>query len=74
MFATFFLVINSGIPYFLSTSKSKLILQLILLLSVSVEVVYFSGLTVNKRDVITNKELKEKTGYNDYTVDAVGLS
>ena len=69
--ATFFLVINSGILYFLSTSKSKLILQLILFLSVSVEVVYFSGLTVNKRDVITNKELKEKTGYNDYTVDAV---
>lgn len=69
--ATFFLLINSVILYFLSKPKVKLIGQIILLLSVSVEIVYFSGFPVNKRDVITYEELKEKTGYNDYTVDAV---
>lgn len=36
-----------------------------------VELVSFSYKTVNDRDVITAQDLREKTGYNDYTLDAV---
>lgn len=36
------------------------------------EAIFYSSTTINDRDAITGKELKEKTGYNDYTLE--GLS
>ena len=36
-----------------------------------IELTSFSNITVNKRDVITKYVLKDKVGYNDYTVEAV---
>jgi hypothetical protein len=42
-----------------------------LLLIVCVELAHFSSITVNHRQVVTGEELKQKTGYNDYTVEAV---
>ena len=35
------------------------------------EMIYTSMNTVNDRDMMTSTELKERIGYNDYTVDAV---
>lgn len=35
------------------------------------ELVYFSQTTVADRRTLTKQELKERTGYNDYTVDAL---
>lgn len=35
------------------------------------EITFYSTTTVNEREILTVKELTEKTGYNDYTVDAV---
>lgn len=35
------------------------------------EVLYSSSSTVNDRDTITGAELKDRVGYNDYTIDAV---
>lgn len=43
----------------------------LILLTVAAEAAYMSGITVNNRPVVTGAELAEKTGYNDYTVDAV---
>jgi uncharacterized membrane protein YfhO len=45
--------------------------KIILIVVCFFELIYFSNTTVNKRDVMTNRELKERIGYNDYTVDAV---
>jgi len=53
---------NSSIKH---TSKILLIVLCV------IEVTYLSGITVNKRDVVTQSILKEKVGYNDYTVEAV---
>jgi uncharacterized membrane protein YfhO len=50
---------------------SKNVYKIVLMLVCFFEVVYFSSTTVNKRDVLTSRELKERIGYNDYTVDAV---
>lgn len=38
-----------------------------------IEMIYSSSNTVNDRDVMTHTELKEKVGYNDYTVDAINF-
>ena len=35
------------------------------------EVTYFSNTTVNDRDIMTSTEVKDRVGYNDYTIDAV---
>lgn len=45
--------------------------KLLLLLVCVIEVASFSNITVNKRDVITQRILNDRVGYNDYTVDAV---
>ena len=45
--------------------------KLILLLICLVEVISFSHQTINDRDALRTEVLKEKIGYNDYTVDAV---
>ena len=45
--------------------------KILLLVACIIEVAYMSGITVNKRDVVTQNVLKEKVGYNDYTIDAV---
>jgi uncharacterized membrane protein YfhO len=44
---------------------------MLLLLVCLLEVLYSSTPTVNDRDTITGAEMKEKVGYNDYTIDAV---
>jgi len=51
--------------------NSKNTFKVVLIIVCFFELIYFSNTTVNKRDVMTNRELKERIGYNDYTVDAV---
>lgn len=50
---------------------SQRVVQGILAVCCFVEAVNFSYRTVNDRDVLTDAELRSKSGYNDYTVDAV---
>ena len=45
--------------------------KIMLIVVCFLELIYFSNTTVNKRDVLTSHDLKERIGYNDYTVDAV---
>jgi uncharacterized membrane protein YfhO len=42
-----------------------------LLIAICIELAYLSSITVNKRDVLTSRELKQKTGFNDYSNEAV---
>ena len=57
----------------LTVNRSRRAVSIVIMLFCFVEMVVFSHRTVNDRNVITSRELDQKTGYNDYTVDAVKL-
>lgn len=65
------IVIYSLLIYALSVPKIKQVAQILLLLTLCIELGYLSNLTVNRRSIVTAKELKEKVGYNDYSVEAI---
>jgi uncharacterized membrane protein YfhO len=57
----------------LRSGKYRLMAQRLLLVLVCVELAGFSWLTVNDRPVVTASEFGAKTGYNDYSVDAIAF-
>lgn len=71
-FVTLLIFVYAGLLIGLSQKTGlKQISKFVLLILCIVEVASFSNTTVNKRDVITGRNLSEKIGYNDYTIDAV---
>lgn len=67
-----FIVLYAGLIFLFGYLKSKIWVKAALLFLVFVELTYFSYTTVNKkRTPITAKELKQKVGFNDYSVDAL---
>ncbi len=46
-------------------------LMLVLLLVVGIELIYMASTTIDNQQAVTTVEFKSKTGYNDYTVEAV---
>ena len=72
LFVKVFLVTYSVLIFAFGKTKDISKLKYILLLLVGIELIYLSGLTVNRRKIVTSSELKEKVGYNDYTLEAVG--
>jgi len=71
-FATLLILVYAGILYGMTRSGDiKKYSFAALAVIVFFEMVYFSSQTVNERDVVTSAELKDKVGYNDYTVDAI---
>jgi uncharacterized membrane protein YfhO len=69
--AVLFLFIYAILIALLAAKKFKNIIKVILLLMISIELVSFANYTINKRPVIEVAELKQKTGYNDYSVEAI---
>ncbi len=55
----------------LRTELRRSFLKCLILVLIGVELGYSSWITVNRRDVVTAYELGQKTGYNDYTVEAL---
>ena len=55
----------------LGTAKYKRLGQVLTIGAVCFEAAFFSRITVNHRVVVEAKELSQRVGYNDYTVDAV---
>ena len=71
-FVTFLIFAYAALLFGLTKSPSiKSVSKLVLLILCVIELTSFSNITVNKRDVITKYVLKDKVGYNDYTVEAV---
>jgi uncharacterized membrane protein YfhO len=71
-FAAFLILAYSLFLYLLSSKNSIKHLAKIGMLSVCCfEILFFSYTTINKRDTMYGRELKEKVGYNDYTTDAI---
>ena len=66
-----FLVIYAFLIGSLAFKRINNVSKLVILLFVCTELIIFSNKTVNTRPVITGAEFKSKTGYNDYTNDAV---
>ncbi len=70
-FARIVLVIYAVLIYMLSRRELQSIAKILLLLTLCIELGYFSSITVNKRSIVTAQEFKSKEGYNDYSTDAV---
>jgi uncharacterized membrane protein YfhO len=66
-----FLVIYTCIINFYNNPAYRRIVIPVLGLAILTEVSWFTYISVNTRPVISNTELHEKKGYNDYTVDAM---
>jgi len=66
------LVLEAGLVWAaVRRSRIGALARIGLVLLVCGEAAYFSGVTVNRREVVSAEEYERKTGYNDYTVDAV---
>ncbi len=71
-FAAVLVIAYSAILYILGTNRGQQkIIKPILLLLCAIEMFTFSNPSVNKREAMTNNDIKAKRGYNDYTVDAL---
>lgn len=71
-FACLLLLAYGAILYFVGKNSTNIDnLKYILLGVVVLELTYFSHISANDRDAATAAELTQRTGYNDYTLDAV---
>ena len=66
-----FVVCYSILAVALRAKRFKNVLELIILLVSCVELISFSNITVNDRPVINGSEVRQKTGFNDYSIEAV---
>lgn len=68
-----FLALITGILILFSAAKYRKYAPLCLLVITFIELASFSYETVNKRDAVTTAEMNQKTGYNDYSVEAIAF-
>jgi uncharacterized membrane protein YfhO len=65
------LVVYSVLLFLIAKPDSSVYLKYALLLVICIELAYMSGSSVNDRVAVPVSELSEKTGYNDYSVEAI---
>jgi uncharacterized membrane protein YfhO len=65
------LVIYTLLIFALGREKLKQYAQFLILIVLCIELGYMSNLTVNRRSIVTAKEMEEKIGYNDYSIEAI---
>lgn len=70
-FVKLFLVSYAVIIFLLGRSKNITTIKYVLLVLVIFEMSYLSQFSANRRNVVSTRELKEKVGYNDYSVEAI---
>lgn len=71
LFAVVALLFYAGMIYLMGNKPDVAKYKYAFLGFFLIELMFFSWSTVNKRSVVTAKDLAVKTGYNDYTVEAV---
>lgn len=71
MLVIIFLFIYVVLLYFIVNKTNNQNYKLILLICLFTELSYFSWCSVNRRDHVRVSDLKQKIGYNDYTIEAV---
>jgi uncharacterized membrane protein YfhO len=67
----FFLLLYTSLFSFFINKKYKSFLQIALIALLCIEAGIFSYISVNERTPLSDKEYNQKTGFNDYTVDAL---
>lgn len=70
-FVKLFLVFYAVIIFLLGRSKNIATVKYVLLILVVFELTYLSQFSANRRNIVSTRELKEKVGYNDYSVEAI---
>lgn len=65
-----FLFVYTGLILFLGYSKKRDAAKIILICVVFVEIACMNYMTINDRVVLTRKEAHQKTGFNDFSVEA----
>jgi len=71
-FATLLVLVYAALLFGISRrGELRNISMVVLVIACFIELIYCSSQTIGERDVVTGADLKEKIGYNDYTVDAV---
>jgi uncharacterized membrane protein YfhO len=68
-----FLVIYTVLLLFLPGARNFLRIQLVLLAVVCIELAGFSKINLDERKALTRTEYRQKTGYSDYTNEAVAF-
>ena len=68
-----FLIIYSALIYLIQFKNIKNIVKIALLSLIVIELIYAHNATINKRPVISGKEIVKKVGYNDFTVDSLAF-
>lgn len=78
LFTKIFLIAYAVLLFFLGRSKKPMQIKYALLVLIAFELIYLSQFSVNRRFVnagvpaaVTTRELKEKVGYNDYSIEAI---
>lgn len=71
LFAAIALIFYTLMIYMIGKKEDALTYKYAFLGFFLIEVLFFSWSTVNKRSVVTAKDLTQKTGYNDYSLEAV---
>ena len=71
--AVLFLIAYTALLIALSRPNLRFYAQIGLLLAVGFELALFTDVSVNRRDVVTTAELKQKSGYNDYTKESLDI-
>lgn len=70
-FVRMFLVFYSILIFMLGKSKNINNIKYILLIMVVFELTYLSQFSANRRSIVSTNDLKEKIGYNDYSIEAI---
>jgi uncharacterized membrane protein YfhO len=72
-FIILFIFLYLNLLIFLFISKKKFIPKLLLIILIGIELIYASYGCINNRELIDASSLKEKTGYLDFTNDAISF-
>jgi len=67
----FFVVLYALYLLMLKYDKFRYAGQILLFVTVIIELGYMSSITINERTAIKSSEFKQKIGYNDYSVEAI---
>lgn len=65
------IIVYALLIWLLASPKFHKAGKIALVLLVIIEAAYFSSITANDRKVLTDWQFKQKTGFNDYTVEAI---
>jgi uncharacterized membrane protein YfhO len=65
------LVIHGALLIALRAPRLVVLAKVGILAAISIEAGYFANITVNKRNLLSTAELSQRTGFNDYTREAI---